>query len=367
VSGGSGTTHRVTLIPGDGTGPELTAATVRVLEATGLSFDWEVQHVGAALPARQAADVVPDALLGSVRETGVALKGPVSTPAGSGSRSVNIALRRSLDLFAQVRPCRSFPGVLRAEPNVDLIVMRETTEDLYAGIEYERGSADAHALVDWLAAHSHPGVAPDSALSIKPISEQASRRVFDFAFAYARAHGRRKVTAVHKATVMKFTDGLFLRTAREVAEANPDIEFDEYTVDSLCLALVRRPADFDLLVAPNLYGDILSDLAAGLVGGIGLAPGANYGVSAAVFEAAHGSAPKYAGQNKVNPMAMMLSAVLMLRHLEESTTADRLEAAIAAVLADGQRLTYDLKPAGDASAVGTDDVASAVIERLEAA
>jgi len=367
MSVGTGITHRVTLIPGDGTGPELTAATVRVLEATGLAFDWDVQQVGAATLSEREANVVPDAVLESVRRTGVALKGPVSTSAGTGSRSVNIALRRSLDLFAQVRPCRSFSGVLRAEPDVDLIVIRETTEDLYAGIEYDRGSPEAHALVDWLAAHSYPGVATGSALSIKPISAEASRRIFDFAFAYARAHGRRKVTAVHKATVMKFTDGLFLRTAREVAEANSDVEFDDCAVDSLALRLVRRPVDFDVLVAPNLYGDILSDLAAGVVGGIGLAPGANYGDEAAVFEAAHGSAPKYAGQNKVNPMAMMLSGVMMLRHLDEPTAADHVETAIAAVLADGQRVTYDLKPAGDASAVGTDEVASAVIERFEAA
>jgi isocitrate dehydrogenase (NAD+) len=356
--------HQVTLIPGDGTGPELTAATVRVLEASGAALEWDIQQVGAAAATQPGMDALPEAVLESIRARGVAMKGPVSTAAGTGFRSVNIALRKSLDLFAQVRPCKSYPGVQRARSDVDVIVIRETTEDLYAGVEYEAGSAHARALIDWLAAHDQRPLAAESALSIKPISAKATRRIFEFAFDYARLHGRRKVTAVHKATVMKFTDGLFLRTAAEVAKENPDIEFDDLAVDTLALRLVRQPGDFDVLVAPNLYGDILSDLAAALIGGVGLAPGANYGERAALFEPAHGSAPKYAGQNKLNPMAMMLSGVMMLRHLGENEAAERLDTAIRAVIAEGERVTYDLKRDRDPTAVGTDQVADAIIERL---
>jgi isocitrate dehydrogenase (NAD+) len=356
--------HRVTVIPGDGTGPELTTATLRVLVASGAEFEWDVQQVGLASAAGPLGIALPEDVLESIRQRGVAMKGPVSTAAGTGFRSVNVELRRALDLFAQVRPCRSFPGVQRARPDVDVIVIRETTEDLYAGVEYEAGSTHGRALLDWLAAHDQRPLAADSALSIKPISARATRRIFEFAFEYARQQGRQKVTAVHKATVMKFTDGLFLHTAAEVANGNPDIEFDDCAVDTLALRLVRQPEDFDILVAPNLYGDILSDLAAALVGGVGLAPGANYGERAALFEAAHGSAPKYAGKNKANPMAMMLSGVMMLRHLGETDAADRLDAAIAALIAEGEQLTYDLKPEGDPTAVGTNEVADAIVARL---
>jgi isocitrate dehydrogenase (NAD+) len=356
--------HRVTLIPGDGTGPELVAAAQRVLEAAGAELEWDVQQVGT-VAAAHGGNPLPGAVLDSIRENGVALKGPVSTLRGTGFRSVNIALRRSLDLFAQVRVCRSFPGVPSPCGDLDLIVMRETTEDLYAGIEYEAGSADGGSLVEWLAAHDHPGLPADSALSIKPISPAASCRIFEFAFDYARRNGRRKLTAVHKATVMKFSDGLFLQKGREAAAANPDVEFDEWAVDSLALQLVRRPEDFDLLVAPNLYGDILADLGAGLIGGIGLVPGANYGDDAAVFEAAHGSAPKYAGQNKVNPTAMVLCGAMLLRHLGEHSAADRVEAATRAVIAEGTHVTYDLRPQrDDPRAAGTAEVADAIIERM---
>jgi isocitrate dehydrogenase (NAD+) len=356
--------HRVTLIPGDGTGPELTEATRRVLEATGVDFDWDVQHAGSDVMEQYGGNPLPDEVLNSIKENGVALKGPITTPVGGGFRSVNVALRKGLDLYAQVRPCKSYPGVRSRYDDVDLVIVRETTEDLYAGIEYETGSDEAAELTEWI--RSHDGqLRDDSGISIKPISIGGTRRVVEFAFDYARRLGRRKVTSVHKANIMKFTDGLWLRVSREVAEQNPDIEFDDRIVDNLCMQLVQRPEEYDVLVLPNLFGDIVSDLAAGLVGGLGLAPGANIGAEAAVFEPTHGSAPKYAGQNKVNPMAMMLSGVLMLRHLEEAEAADRLEGAIADVIAEGKSVTYDMKPSrDDPTAVGTSDVADAIIEKL---
>ena len=306
--------HEVTLIPGDGTGPELAEATRRVLEATGVAFDWDVQEAGADVMEAYGGNPLPDQVLDSIKRTGVALKGPITTPVGGGFRSVNVTLRKTLDLYGQVRPCKSYEGVRSRYENVDLIIVREATEDLYAGIEYEEGSTHAQELSEWIGARG--GTVPDgSGISIKPLSVEGSRRIVQFAFDYARSNGRRKVTAVHKANIMKFSDGLFLRVAREVAEQNSDIEFEDRIVDNLCMQLVQRPEEYDVLVLPNLYGDIVSDLAAGLVGGLGLAPGANFGTHAAVFEPTHGSAPKYAGQNKVNPMAMMLSGMLMLRHL----------------------------------------------------
>jgi len=358
--------HEVTLIPGDGTGPELAEATRRVLEATGVSFEWDEQQAGADVMDRYGGNPLPDQVLESIKRTGVALKGPITTPVGGGFRSVNVTLRKTLDLFGQVRPCKSYKGVRSRYEDVDLIVVREATEDLYAGIEYEEGSDEARELADWVAAHG--GKIPErSGISIKPLSVEGSRRIVQFAFDYARRNGRHKVTAVHKANIMKFSDGLYLRVAREVAEQNSDVEFEDRIVDNLCMQLVQRPEEYDVLVLPNLYGDIVSDLAAGLVGGLGLAPGANFGTHAAVFEPTHGSAPKYAGQNKVNPMAMMLSGVLMLRHLEEGEAADRLEGAIAEVIAAGESVTYDMKPSrDDPTAVGTSEVADAIIDKLGA-
>jgi isocitrate dehydrogenase (NAD+) len=359
------TTHRITLIPGDGTGPELAEATRRVLEATGVAFEWDIREAGTDVMDEHGGNPLPDHVLDSVRENGVALKGPITTPVGGGFRSVNVGLRKSLGLYAQVRPCKSYEGVRSRYQDVDLVVVRENTEDLYAGIEFEEGTEDADALLDWLAAHGAPPVARDSGISIKPISETATRRIVQFAFDYARANGRRKVTAVHKANIMKFTDGLFLHVARDVAEENPDVAFEDRIVDNLSMQLVQRPEEYDVLVLPNLYGDVVSDLCAGLIGGLGLAPGANFGEGVAVFEPTHGSAPKYTGQNKVNPMAMMLSGVLMLRHLGENAGAALMEHAIAEVIREGTSVTYDMKPTrDDPTAVGTREVADAIIAKL---
>jgi isocitrate dehydrogenase (NAD+) len=359
--------HRVVLIPGDGTGPELTEATRRVLEATGVEFDWDVREAGADVMERHGGNPLPPDVLGAIRDAGVALKGPITTPVGGGFRSVNVALRKELDLYAQVRPCKTYPGVRTRFEDVDLIVVRENTEDLYAGIEYEEGSEAAQELIRWIQQHGGKLRHDDAGISIKPISVTGTRRIFEFAFDYARRNGRRKVTAVHKANIMKFTDGLFLRVAREVAEENSDIEFDDRIVDNMCMQLVQRPEEYDVLVLPNLYGDVLSDLCAGMIGGLGLAPGANHGENVAVFEPTHGSAPKYAGQNKVNPMAQLLSGMLMLRHLDESDAADALERAIADVIREGKSVTYDMKPRrDDPTAVGTSDVADAIIEKLGA-
>jgi isocitrate dehydrogenase (NAD+) len=359
--------HRVTLIPGDGTGPELSEATRRVLEATGVEFDWDVREAGADVMDRYGGNPLPDEVLDAIRETGVALKGPITTPVGGGFRSVNVALRKSLDLYGQVRPCKTYPGVRTRFDDVDLIVVRENTEDLYAGIEYEQGTADARELIEWIKSKGGKLAHDDAGISIKPISITGTRRIVQFAFDYARRNGRRKVTAVHKANIMKFTDGLYLHVAREVAEQNSDIEFDDRIVDNMCMQLVQRPEEYDVLVLPNLYGDVLSDLCAGMIGGLGLAPGANFGEGIAIFEPTHGSAPKYAGQNKVNPMAQMLSGMLMLRHLDEQDAADNLEQAIAGVIRQGKSVTYDMKPRrDDPTAVGTSQVADAIIDKLGA-
>src|SRR6267142_2596541 len=357
--------HRVVLIPGDGTGPELTEATRRVLEATGVEFDWDIREAGADVMERYGGNPLPDDVLAAIRETGVALKGPITTPVGGGFRSVNVALRKSLDLYGQVRPCKTYPGVRTRFDDVDLIIVRENTEDLYAGIEYEEGSEEVRELIHWINAHGSNLAHDDAGISIKPISVTGTRRIVQFAFDYARRNGRRKVTAVHKANIMKFSDGLFLRVAQEVAAENDDIAFDERIVDNMCMQLVQRPEEYDVLVLPNLYGDVVSDLCAGMIGGLGLAPGANFGEGIAIFEPTHGSAPKYAGQNKVNPMAQMLSGMLMLRHLDEQDAADNLEQAIAEVIREGKSVTYDMKPTrSDPSAVGTSQVADAIIEKL---
>ena len=358
--------HRVTLIPGDGTGPELTEATRRVLEASGAELEWEIQHAGTDVMHEHGGNPLPAHVLESIRRNGVALKGPITTPVGGGFRSVNVGLRKALDLYAQVRPCKTYPGVRTRFDDVDLVIVRENTEDLYAGVEFEQGSAEARELIEWLRERG-AGVRPDSGISIKPISVAGTRRIVEFAFDYARRNGRRKVTAVHKANIMKFTDGLFLRVAREVAAENADVEFDDRIVDNMSMQLVQRPEEYDVLVCPNLYGDIVSDLCAGMIGGLGLAPGANLGDGVAVFEPTHGSAPKYAGLNKVNPMAQMLSGVIMLRYLGEVEAADRVEGAIADVIREGRSVTYDMKPArDDPTAVGTSEVADAIVEQLGA-
>jgi isocitrate dehydrogenase (NAD+) len=357
--------HRVTLIPGDGIGPELTEATRRVLEATGVEFDWDVQYAGTDVMDQNDGNPLPDHVLDAIRETGVALKGPITTPVGGGFRSVNVGLRKALDLYGQVRPCKSYQGVRSRFDDVDLILIRENTEDLYAGIEYEQGTAEADELIGWIEQHGGKLRHSDSGISIKPLSVSGTRRIVEFAFDYARRNGRRKVTAVHKANIMKFTDGLYLRVAQEVAAENTDIEFDDRIVDNMCMQLVQRPEEYDVLVCPNLYGDIVSDLAAGMIGGLGMAPGGNFGENAAIFEPTHGSAPKYAGQNKANPMAQMLSGVMMLRHLDEHEAADRVEQAIADVIREGASVTYDMKPTrDDPTAVGTSEVADAIIDKL---
>ncbi|MDP9343324.1 MAG: isocitrate/isopropylmalate dehydrogenase family protein [Actinomycetota bacterium] len=358
--------HRVTLISGDGVGPELSEATRRVLEATGVEFEWDVQDAGADV-VDQYGTPLPEHVLESIRENGVAIKGPITTPVGKGFRSVNVALRKELDLYACLRPCKWYPGVRSRYEDVDVVIVRENTEDLYAGIEFEQGTPEVHKLIDFIADQTGKRIREDSGISIKPISVTGTRRIVGFAFDYAKRYGRRKITAVHKANIMKFSDGLFLETAREVATEHPDVEFEDRIVDNLSMQLVQRPEEYDVLVLPNLYGDIVSDLCAGLIGGLGVAPGANIGDDAAVFEATHGSAPKYKGLNRVNPMAMMFSGVLMLRHLQEDEAAERLEAALAAVIAEGKSVTYDMKPSrDDPTAVGTSDVADAVIEKLRA-
>jgi isocitrate dehydrogenase (NAD+) len=331
--------HTVTLIPGDGIGPELAEATRRVLDASGVEFDWEVVEAGEAVIAKEGT-ALPQYVLDSILRNKVAIKGPITTPVGEGFRSVNVALRQTLGLYANLRPVRSIPGLRTRYENVDLVIVRENTEDLYAGIEHMVG--------------------PDAAESIKIITRAASERIARFAFEYAVANGRRKVTAVHKANIMKLSDGLFLESCRTIAaQYEGKIAFEDRIVDNMCMQLVQKPELYDVLVLPNLYGDIISDLAAGLVGGLGVAPGANIGPQAAVFEAVHGSAPKYAGQNKANPTALMLSGVLLLRHIGQQAAAGRVEDAIRSVLAEGRTVTYDL-----GGTAGTSDFADAIVKRL---
>jgi isocitrate dehydrogenase (NAD+) len=356
--------YTVTLVPGDGTGPELTDATRRVLEATGIAFTWDVQQAGVDV-MDTAGTPLPPETLESIKRNGVALKGPITTPIGTGFRSVNVALRHELGLYACIRPCKTYAGVRSRYDGVDVVVVRENTEDLYAGIEFESETDDAHAVIDFLNGLQQKQISRTSGISIKPLSPEGSERIIRYAFEYARANGRGRVSCITKANIMKHTDGLFLAVFREVAKDFPEIEAWETLVDALCMGLVQRPEEFDVLVLPNLYGDIISDLTAGLVGGLGVAPGANIGTEAAVFEATHGSAPKYTGQNKVNPTAMILSGKLMLDHLGERDAAQRLEDAVASVIAEGKSVTYDLKPTrDDPSAVGTSEYADAIIARL---
>jgi isocitrate dehydrogenase (NAD+) len=351
----------VTCIEGDGVGPELAVVARRVLDATGVKIEWEIMQAGENTVATDGTPLPPH-VLDSIRRNRVALKAPVTTPVGKGYRSVNVALRQELGLFACVRPCKTYPGVKTRFPKVDLVVVRENTEDLYAGIEFKKGDAAALELIETIARLGGKRIAADSGISIKPISVQGSRRIVKFAFEYARGHGRKKVTAVHKANIMKFSDGLFLEVAREVAGEYSDITFEDVIVDNMTMQLVQRPEAYDVLVLPNLYGDIISDLCAGLVGGLGVAPGGNIGEGIAVFEATHGSAPKYKGLNKVNPTALILSGMMMLRYLGERKAADRLEAAVASVIAAGKYVTYDLKPTrDDPTAVGTREMGEAII------
>jgi len=356
--------HEVTLIPGDGTGPELVEATRRVLEATGVEFRWDEQPAGEDVYAEEGTPF-PDRTLESIRRTKVGIKGPTTTPVGSGFRSVNVLLRKELDLYSCIRPCKAYEGVRTRFPETDIVIVRENTEDLYAGIEYEQGSDDAKDLIRFIRELDGSDIREDSGISIKPISVFGSERIVRSAFDYAQDNGRGRVTAAHKANIMKFSDGLFLEVARRVAEDYPDIEFEDRIIDNLCNQLVSRPEEYDVIVLPNLYGDIVSDLGAGMIGGLGMAPGGNIGTEAAMFEATHGSAPKYKGLNKVNPTALMLSGVLMLRHVDERAAADTMEAAIASVIRKGEKVTYDLKPTrDDPTAVGTSEFADGVIEEM---
>ena len=362
--------HEVTLITGDGTGPELCEATRQCIDATGVKINWDVQEAGVDVMARLGTPL-PDSVLQSVRRTRCAIKGPITTPVGTGFRSINVHLRQALGVFACVRPCKSYPGVRSyfSALDVDLVIVRENTEDLYAGVEFEQGKPATAELFDTINRLSNDqkirSGRDETGLSIKPISVSGSERIVRYAFQYARDNGRKKVTAVHKANIMKHTDGLYLAVARRVATEFPHIAFEDRIVDNMCMQLVQKPELYDVLVLPNLYGDILSDLAAGLVGGLGVAPGANIGPEGAVFEATHGSAPRYQGMNKVNPTALILSGMLMLRYLKEHDAAERLEQAVAAVIAEGQDVTYDMKAdRNDPTAVGTREMAAAISGKL---
>jgi isocitrate dehydrogenase (NAD+) len=355
-------TYSVTLVRGDGIGPEVAKATQTAIDATGVKIDWVVVDAGVDV-MEQYGTPLPDHVLESIRTTKTAIKGPITTPVGSGFRSVNVAIRKELDLYANLRPAKSIDGVKSAFRNVDLVIVRENTEDLYAGIEFQSGTPEAEQALEFMENLSKKKIVPKSAIGVKPISDMGSRRIVKFAFDYAQANGRKKVTAVHKANIMKFTDGLFLEVAKDVAKDYPDIEFDDRIVDNMCMQLMQKPELYDVLVLPNLYGDIVSDLCAGMIGGLGVAPGGNFGTDIAVFEAIHGSAPKYAGQNKVNPTALILSGVMMLRHLNENEAADRLQQAVEDVINEGTHVTYDLAKAG-VTPVGTQEMAEAIAQKL---
>ncbi len=357
--------YRVTLIPGDGVGPEIAETAKACIDATGVKIDWDIQHAGTDIMEKEGTPL-PQRVIDSIRKNKVALKSPITTPVGTGFRSVNVALRKELDLYACLRPCKSYAGVRSRYQKIDLVIVRENTEDLYAGIEFQKGTREALEIIRQIDLLAKRKIRDDSGISIKPISVAGTERIVKFAFDYAREYKRKKVTAVHKANIMKFSDGLFLEVAREVAKKYPDIEFEDRIVDNMTMQLVQVPEQYDVLVLPNLYGDILSDLCAGLVGGLGVAPGANIGADGALFEATHGSAPKYKGLNKVNPCAVILSGVLMLRHLGEREAADRLENAIAAVIREGKDVTYDMKEnRSDPTAVGTREMGQAIIRKMQ--
>ncbi len=355
---------RVTFINGDGIGPEIAEATRRCIDATGAGIEWDIVEAGSDVMERLGTPL-PEATVDSIRRNRIAIKAPITTPVGTGFRSINVHLRQSLDLYACLRPCKSYKGVRSKYSDIDIVVVRENTEDLYAGIEYQKGKDDTNELIDWINKHTTRPITKDSGISIKPISVAGTRRIVRFAFEYARRLGRKKVTSVHKANIMKFSDGLWLEVSREVAREYPDIEFEDRIVDNMCMQLIQKPELYDVLVLPNLYGDIISDLCAGLVGGLGVAPGGNIGDDVAIFEATHGSAPKYKGLNKVNPTALILSGVMMLHHLGKSEEARKLENAVAAVIAEGKNVTYDMKPdRDDPTAVGTSQMAEAIIEKI---
>lgn len=356
--------YQVTLIPGDGIGPEVSGAARRILEATGIAFEWDVQEAGVTA-LEQSGDVLPDSVIESIRRNGIALKGPLTTPVGGGFRSVNVALRHALELYANLRPARTYQGVQSTFQNIDLIVVRENMEDLYAGVEFDSDQPETHQIIDEINKLSPKPVPESAAISIKSITPENSRRIVRFAFDYAKNNGRKLVTAVHKANIMKFSDGLFLRVAQEVAQDYPSIEFNDRIVDNMCMQLMQKPDLYDVLVMPNLYGDILSDLTAGMVGGLGVAPSANIGEHGAVFEAIHGSAPSHAGKNEANPTAMVLSGVMLLRHLGETSAAEAVDRAVATVIAEGEQVTYDLRPDRDRSkAAGTTQMTDAIIAEL---
>src|SRR5262249_45962846 len=354
--------HEATLIPGDGTGPEICAVVKKVIAATGVDIKWEQVEAGVDI-MKTAGTPLPDNVLASCRRTKVALKGPITTPIGTGFRSVNVALRKELDLYTCLRPCRTYKGVKSRYENIDLVVVRENVEDLYAGVEWPSGSEESKKIIEM----AKGKINPQAAISIKPISKFNSERIIRFAFDYAVKHKRRKVTAVTKANIMKCTDGLFFDVAREVAKKyDGKVEYEERLIDNMCMQLVQKPELYDVIVLPNLYGDILSDLCAGLIGGLGVAPGANIGSEGAVFEATHGSAPTYKGENKVDPTALIRPGKLMLEHLGEKQAADNLERAVAAIIAEGKDVTYDMKAdRNDPTAVGTQQMAEAICRKIK--
>jgi len=355
----------VTLITGDGIGPEIAEAARRCIDATGAGINWDHAEAGVDV-MEHLGTPLPEATVQSIKRNGIALKAPITTPVGKGYRSINVYLRQTLDLYACLRPCKSYKNVRSRYTDIDLVIVRENTEDLYAGIEFQKGKDDTAELINWINAHSDRKITSDSGISIKPISVQATDRIVTFAFEYARKMGRKKVTSVHKANIMKFSDGLWLDVSREAAKRYPDIEFEDRIVDNMCMQLIQKPELYDVIVLPNLYGDIISDVCAGLVGGLGVAPGANIGDKTAIFEATHGSAPKYKGMNKVNPTALILSGVMMLRHLGKMQEADKLENAVAAVITEGKNVTYDMKEdRNDSTAVGTSQMADAIIEKIK--
>ncbi len=355
----------VTLITGDGVGPELAEAAKRCIDATGVDFKWDIVDAGTEIMKKEGTPL-PQRTIDSINRNRIALKAPITTPVGTGYRSLNVHMRQIFDLYACLRPCKSYPGVRSKYTNIDLVVVRENTEDCYAGVEFEKAKDSTAEIINWINSHSDRKIREDSGITIKPISVFASRRIVKFAFEYARKYGRKKVTSVHKANIMKYSDGLFLDVSREVAKEYSDIEFEDRIVDNMCMQLIQKPELYDVLVLPNLYGDILSDLCAGLVGGLGVAPGANIGESGAIFEATHGSAPKYKGLNKVNPTALILSGVMLLKHTGNLKEADKLENAVAVVIAEGKNVTYDLKEdRNDPTAVGTSQMADAIIEKIK--
>lgn len=358
------TTYEVTLIPGDGIGPEVSEAAMAVMDATGVSFSWE-EHPAGMTALETHGDVLPESTLESIRRNKVSLKGPITTPIGAGFRSVNVGLRQALELYANLRPGQTIPGVQAPFENIDLVVVRENLEGMYSGVEFDTGAEDAADVISKINEYSKRKIASDAAISIKVISPEGASRILRFAFEYARANGRQKVTIVHKANIMKFTDGLFLRAGQEIAEEYPDIASNDRIVDNMCMQLMQKPQDYDVLVMPNLYGDIVSDLIAGMVGGLGVAPSGNIGEKAAMFEPIHGSAPSHAGKNEANPTAMILSGAMMLRHLGEIDAAVRVEKAVSEVIATGDRVTYDLREDRDPSkAARTTEMTASIIERL---